>query len=126
MDEFDRLVELTIARFIKRPRFRHLKIVVEDKHNEDYYAAFSAVGRTAFITLYKPSMIDFYNTSDFAKTKSFKTFFMATIAHELVHREQWFKMGRNFKKFQILYKTNSEKMEQPACRIEMRIWKAFK
>lgn len=124
--QFDTLVRLCVQWLVNRRRYRMTKIIVIDTIQErSNYAEFKANRSLSQIILYKRHMIDFYINNSVANSKTFKAFFISTIAHELVHRHQWIVRNRDYNAYLSEYRKNKQQLENEAVMIEKRIWKHF-
>lgn len=124
---FDSLVNLCVNWMYNRKRYRMTKIIVVDTIEErQNYAEFKATRSLSQIVLYKRHMIDFYLSNSVANSKSFKAFFISTVAHELTHRHQWIKRNKDYSLYLSEYKRKKTELENEAVCVEKRIWKMMK
>lgn len=127
-DMYDRYFGQAVIWLLKRRRYIMIKLVsVTTIDRRENYACFKAMRDVSYITLYKKQMIEYYMKNPIAKSKSFKAFFVSTIAHELTHRNQWLHdYNKSYAKYLKAYKENSEPFEKEAMYVELRLWKNLK
>ena len=127
-DMYDQYFNQAVIWLLKRRRYRMIKltsVIVIDR--QENYACFKAIRDISYITLYKKQMIEYYMKNSIANSKSFKAFFISTIAHELTHRRQWlYDYNKSYTKYLKAYKKNSEPFEKEAMYVELRLWKNLK
>lgn len=127
-DMYDQYFNQAVIWLLKRRRYRMIKltsVIVIDR--QENYACFKAIRDVSYITLYKKQMIEYYMKNPIVNSKSFKAFFVSTIAHELTHRRQWlYDYNKSYTKYLKAYKENSEFFEKEAMYVELRLWKNLK
>ena len=140
-DMYDQYFNQAVIWLLKRRRYRMIKltsVIMIDR--QENYACFKAIRDISYITLYnffiliqlyitfyKKQMIEYYMKNPIVNSKSFKAFFVSTIAHELTHRKQWlYDYNKSYTKYLKAYKENSESFEKEAMYVELRLWKNLK